>query len=321
MRVGIVRLVVAACLGGGLALAPGMVLADSPASGHDSSTVQNSQQSGSPSFYLALGDSLAAGCTGYGADDQYSTNCSEVSIGPGVGAPDGYVADIAGQLGLTLATVDLGCPGETTTSMISGTDCQTSEQSQLTAAEDFLAAAYTAKKSTLVTIDIGANDLLACAPTSSSPTISPTCVANAIATASRNLATILAGLKAADPQAHIVGMNYYDPVLAAWLEGSSGEWLAFESAFYAGTFNQTLDSVYAEFGVPVANVQGAFQTFDFFQYQTLTLPGSTSVSVPQNVYNICTLTYSCLSLGTTNNPHPNTSGYQRIADAFLAAGV
>ncbi|EQD35139.1 hypothetical protein B1A_18441, partial [mine drainage metagenome] len=112
-----------------------------------------------------------------------------------------------------MAPTDLGCPGETTTTMINGGICSYSADGsfstsspaspQLTSAEGFLRSNKADVK--LVTIDIGANDLLACAPTSSSPTISPTCVANAIATASRNLATILAGLRAADPRAHIVG--------------------------------------------------------------------------------------------------------------------
>ena len=70
----------------------------------------------------------------------------------------GYVDDLYALLrfrtpGLKLAK--LGCPGETTASMISGNVCSYREGSQLAAALAFLQS----NKVDLVTIDIGANDI------------------------------------------------------------------------------------------------------------------------------------------------------------------
>ncbi|MHB8555100.1 MAG: SGNH/GDSL hydrolase family protein [Candidatus Dormibacteria bacterium] len=310
MRAGILKLLTATCLGGGLVLAPGVVLAASHASNRDRAT--------GPSLYLALGDSLAAGCTG-ATTTPYATAC------PPLGTSAGYVQDIVDAAKMRLTPTDLGCPGETTTTMINGDICSYGAKGsftsggvpQLTAAEDFLSS--NKRKVRLVTIDIGANDLLPCVPPSSGTSIEPTCVVTATATASRNLAIILTGLRAADPRAHIVGMNYYDPVLAAWLEGSVGQAVAAESTLYAAAFNRVLGVVYSEFGVSVADVQGAFQTFVVYPYQTLPISSTTSVSVPQNVYDICTLTYTCASGG--GNPHANLFGYQVIAGAFLKAGA
>ncbi|MHB8324161.1 MAG: hypothetical protein ACYDHB_07040 [Candidatus Dormibacteria bacterium] len=108
-------------------------------------------------------------------------------------------------------------------------------------------------------------------------------------------------------------MTYYDPVLAAWLTGLQGRLLAIGSTIYAAAFNQALRAVYTHFKAPVANVQGAFRTFDISQ------PKSLPPLVPLDVYDICTLTYTCASLGT--NPHPNRAGYQLIAGTFLRAGA
>jgi len=287
MRVGILSVVIAASVGAGLMLAPGVVLATSgPLRG--------------PGLYLALGDSLAEGCT---------ASCPK-SAGPITGylPTTGYVPLIAAETGLTPS--DLGCPGETTSSMIGGGICSyAAAKSQLNAAETFLETNQRMVK--LITIDIGANDLAPCI----TGTINTTCVAAATVTASLQLKSILTGLKRADPSARIVGMNYYDPVLAAWLEpGFTGKLLAIESVLYAAAFNRALDTVYAEFGYPVANVQNAFQTFNFYSYKFLPPSGP---YVPENVYEICTLTYTCLTSG--GNPHPLESGYGVIAEAFAQA--
>ena len=284
---GILSGVIAASVGAGLTLAPGVVLATSvPLHG--------------PGSYLALGDSLAAGCT--------ATCPTPTRPITGYLPTSGYVPLLAAETGLTPS--DLGCPGETTASLIDGGICTyTPAKSQLNAAETFLETNKRTVK--LVTIDIGANDLAPCITSS----INTTCAAAATVTASLQLKSILTGLKRADPAARIVGMNYYDPVLAAWLEsGFSGKLLAIESALYAAAFNRALDTVYAEFGIPVANVQSAFQTFDFYQYKLLPPSG---VYVPENVYEICTLTYTCITSG--GNPHPLEPGYGVIAEAFAQA--
>ncbi|HEY7012271.1 MAG TPA: hypothetical protein VH480_05935, partial [Streptosporangiaceae bacterium] len=97
-------------------------------------------------YYLALGDSLAQGV---------QPNASGVSVMTRDGYPDQvYAALHPGRPGLKL--VKLGCPGETTTSMINGGICRYPGGSQLATAVAFLQAHR--GRVLLVTLDIGAND-------------------------------------------------------------------------------------------------------------------------------------------------------------------
>src|SRR5215470_4425058 len=102
------------------------------------------------SFYLSLGDSLAQGV---------QPNSQGVSVESKQGYPDQlFTALRLGNPALKL--VKLGCPGETTGSMIKGGFCSYPAGSQLAQAAAFLAShrAYVQ----LVTIDIGTNDLNPC---------------------------------------------------------------------------------------------------------------------------------------------------------------
>ena len=67
--------------------------------------------------------------------------------------------------------------------------------------------------------------------------------------------------------------------------------------------NPTLEQVYTEYSVPVADVETAFSTTDW------TLVNG----IPLNAERICEWTWMC-----TTNPdiHPNTTGYGVIAQAF-----
>ena len=81
-----------------------------------------------PTYYLALGDSLAQGV---------QPNASGVSVMTRDGYPDqAYAALRASRPGLKL--VKLGCPGETTTSMINGGICRYRGGSQLAATVAFI---------------------------------------------------------------------------------------------------------------------------------------------------------------------------------------
>src|SRR5215472_11490978 len=82
------------------------------------------------SYYLALGDSLSQGV-------------QPDSSGASVKTPDGYASQLYTALrkddpGLRLT--DLGCPGETTATMIHGGACSYRDTSQLAAAVGFLRA-------------------------------------------------------------------------------------------------------------------------------------------------------------------------------------
>src|SRR5215469_329437 len=97
------------------------------------------------SFYLSLGDSLAQGV---------QPNSSGQSVETNQGYPNQlFTALRMGNPSLRL--VKLGCPGETTATMMNGGICSYRGGSQLAAAVAFLRA-HRARVS-LVTIDIGAN--------------------------------------------------------------------------------------------------------------------------------------------------------------------
>src|SRR5438034_7525446 len=95
---------------------------------------------------LSLGDSLAQGV---------QPNSSGTSVETNQGYPNQLFAALR-TANPTLKLVKLGCPGETTGTMINGGICTYTKGSQLAQAAAFLASHR--GKVQLVTIDIGAND-------------------------------------------------------------------------------------------------------------------------------------------------------------------
>jgi lysophospholipase L1-like esterase len=254
------------------------------------------------SYYLALGDSLSQGV-------------QPDPAGASVETSDGYANQVYAALhrrqpGLRL--VKLGCPGETTATMIHGGICSYRAGSQLAAAVGFLRAHR--GRVVLITIDIGANDPDSCITQLSVARLA-LCVGKAIPLAAAHLAVILARLRLADPGARMIAMNYYLPVLADWRHGLPGEVLARLGELAATAYNAMLTRVYRTFGVRVANVFSAFYTADFSQH--LTLPGLGSL--PRNVAAICQWTWECAAPPRGPNQHANQAGYRVIAHAFLLA--
>jgi len=98
------------------------------------------------SYYLALGDSLSRGV---------QPDAAGASVETAQGYPDLVYSQLRrGHPGLRL--VQLGCPGETTETMMHGGICRYPGGSQLAAAVAFLRAHR--GHLLLITIDIGAND-------------------------------------------------------------------------------------------------------------------------------------------------------------------
>jgi lysophospholipase L1-like esterase len=265
-----------------------------------------------PLYYVALGDSLAQGV-------QPATNPLPpgVTLGQSIETNAGYANDLEKHyqraFGRRLTLVKLGCPGETTTSMLTGTGspCSYPQGSQLAAAVAFIAAHRS--QIALITIDIGANDIDVCA---SATSISQSCVVSGLQTIAHNFPLILGALRqAAGPRTEIAGMNLYDPFLAAYLTGSAGQQLATESVSVDQTLNQLLAQTDQAFGVQTADVQDAFSTTDFST--TVPLPGVGSV--PLNVARICEWTWMCAPAPVGPNIHANATGYQVIARAFERA--
>ena len=252
-------------------------------------------------YYLALGDSLAAGV-------------QPDATGAEVPTDQGYASDLAAQLkqrSRHLDFVDLACPGETTTTMLDG-GCPYPHPyaNQVDAAVAFLAAHQGAR--ILVTIDIGANNVDSCAGASG---IDPACVEAGLTAAAVDLPKILGKLKSsAGPRTVFAAMNYYDPFLAAWLSGPAGQAEATASVALSTQFNGLLGAAYAAFGVPVADVSSTFQTTDF----TPLVPLTPTLQVPLNVARICQWTWMCAPPPVGPNIHANKVGYQQIAETFEA---
>jgi lysophospholipase L1-like esterase len=244
-------------------------------------------------FYLSVGTSLSVGTQPNLAGKNRRTQ-------------DGYASQLHAALAEEspkLRLVRLGCWGETTVTMIDGGICDYEQGSQLAQAVKFLEDHQGSVA--LVTIDMGANDIEPCGSLGG---IDLECVAQALADVSANLPVILGALRAAaGPGVLIVGMNYYNPFLAAWFVDQS---LAEASAGFLALFNGLLGGFYTAFGVPVADVAAAFASGDF-------TPGPGGV--PINVLLICQWTWMCAAPPVGPNIHANVDGYRTVAAAFLGA--
>ena len=268
---------------------------------------------------LALGDSLASGY-------QPADGTTPPPIDPATGFrdqgyPHSYPADLAHTLGLGL--VDLACPGETITSM-SATPaqpaCGATYRAELGATSQLGAArAYLARHRglvRLVTIDIGANDVDGCL---SLAHVDLACLGRARTAVSTELPRILGALRSAlavdDPGAHVVAMNYYDPLLAVAYQpgGVKGDADAALSVLLADGFNTLLAGVYHHAGVPMADVAGAFHTGQVAP--ALTYDGHV---LPADVAYICRWTWMCPPSGSARpaDIHPDDAGYTVIARTF-----
>ena len=258
-----------------------------------------------PTYYLALGDSLSVGLQPTGAN------------GANQETDTGYVDGLYTQLKKkdpNLQLVKLGCSGETTTSMLLGHTPETlgacanyqNDYSQVDAAVAFFEQHPGQVK--YVTNDIGANDVQKCATAAG---IDIGCAVQGVATLSGNLPQILDRLKAASgPTPIFVGMNYYNPFLAAYLSGGNGVFLAAVTSLAEYVVNTIEENEYRSVGARVADVSGAFGSYDL---TPKVLPGQGQV--PTAVYNICTLTWMCTS---KPNIHARDAGYTVIANAFAA---
>ena len=262
--------------------------------------------------YLALGDSVAAGTQ---QPLPFTNN----------GYADQLFKSLKSDHGFD-TFVNLACPGDDTTEMRFGTGGASpggsacygpnavfppGGSSQLDAAVAHLLAHP--GEVGLITITIGANDILACDPADPQVQV---CVATQLGTMAGNLAVIIGTLQAVAPGVPIVAMNYYNPNLAFWLVDPSTVPASLE---LTAVFNGTLEAVYGAFGVPVADVATAFRTFK-----------TNGKKVPTNVRAVCAYTLMCEKDGNTyilsdSNPaapgpqpdiHPSNKGHKRIATTF-----
>ncbi len=260
-------------------------------------------------YYLALGDSLSQGV---------QPNYRGASLETDQGYADQLLTIERRQLP-NLRLVKLGCPGETTTSMLTGHGneaaarffhCPRTGGSQLTAAERFLRAHHQPGEVALVTIDIGANDVDGCVL----PGVNlGMCVAAGEASIKRNLPRILRGLKQAAPAgAVLAGMTLYDPILSGYFNADpSVRALASLSVTLAKVINGEITAANHAAGFKTADVAGAFKSYD----GTVSVPYN-GQPVPVNVATVCSWTWACTPPPSGPNIHANKNGYAVIAKAF-----
>lgn len=319
-----------------------------PANGRTTTTTTIAPPVSGDTYYLSLGDSLSVG---------YQPNSTaKCPVGPVKDCTkQGYVDDLYKVYSKEIPGLQeykLGCPGETTATMLGTASpiCSYPESNQLAQAESVLENASTdGYKVAFVTIDIGANDVDGCAGiaenkyegnydpdqladittcvesgmTSSTPVDGgaqtagdyDVTSAEGIAGINSDLAEILPALQAADTEgAPIYAMNLYDPFLALYILGNP---IAEESVALADGLNSDLATVFGDYHIPVANVSGIFSTDDSSapSNYTPTAPGGLIVtsSDPLNVQAVCTLTWECTGY---ENIHANKLGYAQIALAF-----
>jgi lysophospholipase L1-like esterase len=256
-------------------------------------------------YYVSLGTSLSVGVLPdpsgllLPSDDGYADELYD-RIKPGFEA--------AGAQPRELRIVKLGCPGETLKKMAEGGSCPYLAGSQLAAAADFLED--NAGNIHLVTIDIGGNDFRNADCIGA--TVEIDCVTAVSADIAMELAPVLAALNtAAGSGTTVVGMNYYNPYLASWLDGPAGEVLAVQAKDAAIIFTDMLAMTYETAGIPMADVATAFGSNNF------DMAPPPDELLPVAVANICAFTYMC---DTVLGPdiHANRAGYRLIADTLEA---
>jgi lysophospholipase L1-like esterase len=273
----------------------------------DAAGATSQQQAGGSdtSYYLALGDSLAAGV------QPSATGPSSLpkKIKAGATTTQGYAYDLYNfekdkiqKLGFE----DLGCPGEATVTMMQGGKCPFAAGNQLAQAVKFIRD----HKIAFITLDIGGDDIDGCVTTDS---IIRTCANDGLDAINTNVPKILNALRqTAGPKVEIAVMTYYDPFLESYLKGSTGETLAADSVALTKEVNDDLLSTLGGTNVQVADVATAFRTYTPFT-DTTTYAGQT---VPVAVANICTWTWMCAPGPLGPNVHANTAGYREIASVF-----
>jgi lysophospholipase L1-like esterase len=266
---------------------------------------------GNARYYVALGDSL-------------STGFQPTLSGQGIETRSGYVNDIYAAEHRSvpnLALVDFGCPGDTTTSLLTGNGnyllarrlhCDRNPGSQLGSAVAFLRAHHKPGEVPLITIDIGINDINHCAGL-----IEPQgCLLAGEAALKENLPRIVQRLRAAAPSGTVfAAMNLYDTYLGRSVASGATE---ANAAAFLGAYREANVAIAADdarAGFRTANVAGAFDT-----YNTATVPWHGTLA-PANVVRTCSLTWSCSPLPIGHNIHPDDRGYRVIAREYeLAIG-
>ena len=276
--------------------------------GYTAATVTAAGTPSNARYYVALGDSLS---TGY----------QPTLRGEGIETHSGYVDDIywrEQRYSHNLELVDFGCPGDTTSSLMTGIGnyalarrlrCNRTYGSQLKAAIEFLHTHRRRGQVPLITLDIGINDLNRCARL-----IYPSrCLGAGQRAIATNLPRILRALRAAAPAGtKFAAMTLYDTYLGKRrAQGASPT----SAADFLGAYRQANARILADddaAGFRTANVAAAFRTYDT---APIVWRGAW---VAADIARTCVLTWSCSPPPIAHNIHPDGRGYRVIAREFEA---
>jgi lysophospholipase L1-like esterase len=251
-------------------------------------------------LYLAVGDSLAAGYQPSNPGDR--TDRTGGYAGP-------VRAGLAAEQPRSRAPqlVNLGCPGETTETLARGGLCHYPAGSQLADAVALLRRQPDDAAQTVVTVQIGANDVQRCVRLAlPAPAVDEGCLAAGLEAVRTNLPAALRRLREAAPRARIVVLDYYNPFVIASVLGEQGERLAEVSAQGQRRLNAEIASAAKRVDAPVADVSGAFAR-----------PSATSNATQGAALgSVCEWTWAC---AVPPDVHATTAGYTAMAQAVLRA--
>jgi lysophospholipase L1-like esterase len=279
--------------------------------------------------YLAMGDSLAFGyqqakvVANLPNPSPTLFNTGEVNVfqfGSDLTSSTGFNANYPG-----VQTVNLGCPGETSTSLLNATNattgCTTYSHSihvnhpgltQIQAAVAVLNAH--AGKVVPVTIDIGANDVLALVNhCTTGGVISLSCVQSGagatFATIEENLGTALSQIRAVAGYTQIMVVGLYNPLYPAVFAQVYLQTGSLAAATQAAT---ATDALVAQLNTLTATTAANYRAY-FVDPLPLFNPQGGGPS--SEISTVCTLTAIC---GPLHDIHPTDQGYAELGDLILA---
>jgi lysophospholipase L1-like esterase len=266
-------------------------VASTPGASASASPSPSSGATDAGGLYVALGDSLAAGYQPGGAELRDT-------------AYPALTANRLSAAGDELTLENLGCSGETTTSLVKGGKCDFAAGSQLEQAEKLLKGSDDVA---LVTLDIGGNDLLRCVRGGAQ--IDTSCVRAGVRTVEKNLPRILERLRtAAGPDVPVLVLGYYNPWLAAKALDQPVKGVDAAAKAYTG-LSAAIEAAAKASGTTFVSLDDAFSTNDT---TPTTINGR---SVPENAAKICTLTNIC----TARDIHLTDEGAATVARVLSKA--
>ena len=247
--------------------------------------------------YVAVGDSLA-----YGFMDLGLTPV-------GTDGFAGYAQPYAAFLGLPL--INLGIVGETTTSLLHNggeNNDLNSHYTTLTSQSDLLPT-YLSSDTRTVTIQVGANDLIALAATDAFQLAVATgntdaqkaLLGGTLATVATNYDTLLTQIDTLAPGANVQIIGYYSPYGGLAVTDPNSAYLHGISDTLALGLNGVLEGEAAKHGAQYVDIYGAFHGSE----ATLLLNGDL-LDTPY---------------GLLPNDHPTAAGYAVITQKLEAAAV